>query len=157
MTSSSASPEETAVSAYSRCSGVRSVPSSSSVMPITPLSGVRISWLMLARNSDFEREASTRLAEREAQVGDVGGHHGDGVGLALAAEQRELDDVVDPLAVADPHLALLLVTRRERATSASVARRGVATAGPNRSASVRPSASCSLRPSTSTQRRLTSR
>ena len=27
-------------------------------MPITPLSGVRISWLMLARNSDLAREAS---------------------------------------------------------------------------------------------------
>ena len=62
MTSSSASPELTAVRAYSRCSGERSVPSSSSVMPITPLSGVRISWLMLARNSDFEREASTAAA-----------------------------------------------------------------------------------------------
>ncbi len=36
--------------------------SSSSVIPITPLSGVRISWLMLARNSDFEREASTASA-----------------------------------------------------------------------------------------------
>ena len=40
----------------------RSEPSSSSVIPITPLSGVRISWLMLARNSDFEREASTASA-----------------------------------------------------------------------------------------------
>ena len=27
-------------------------------MPITPLIGVRISWLMLARNSDLAREAS---------------------------------------------------------------------------------------------------
>ena len=36
--------------------------SSSSVIPITPLSGVRISWLMLARNSDFERDASTASA-----------------------------------------------------------------------------------------------
>ena len=40
------------VSAYSRCSGLSSVPSSSWVMPIMPLSGVRISWLMLLRNSD---------------------------------------------------------------------------------------------------------
>ena len=63
MTSSSASPEFAAVSAYSRwlrASGPSS--SSSSVIPITPLSGVRISWLMLARNSDFEREASTASA-----------------------------------------------------------------------------------------------
>ena len=39
-----------------------SVSSSSSVMPMTPFIGVRISWLMLARNSDFEREASTASA-----------------------------------------------------------------------------------------------
>ena len=31
-------------------------------MPMTPLSGVRISWLMLARNSDLSREASTASA-----------------------------------------------------------------------------------------------
>ena len=62
ITSSSASPELAAVCAYSRCCGARSVASSSSVIPITPLSGVRISWLMLARNSDFEREASTASA-----------------------------------------------------------------------------------------------
>ena len=62
MTPSSASLEFAAVCAYSRCSTVSSVESSSSVMPITPLSGVRISWLMLARNSDFEREASTASA-----------------------------------------------------------------------------------------------
>ena len=36
---------------YSRCSGVSSVSSASSVMPITPFMSVRISWLMLARNS----------------------------------------------------------------------------------------------------------
>ena len=29
-----------------------------SVMPMTPFIGVRISWLMLARNSDFSRDAS---------------------------------------------------------------------------------------------------
>ena len=62
MTPSSASPDEAAVRAYSRCSAPSSVWSSSSVIPITPFSGVRISWLMLARNSDFEREASTASA-----------------------------------------------------------------------------------------------
>ena len=63
MTPSSASLELAAVCAYSRCCAVSSVvESSSSVMPITPFSGVRISWLMLARNSDFEREASTASA-----------------------------------------------------------------------------------------------
>ena len=34
----------------------------SSSIPITPLSGVRISWLMLARNSDFAREAAIASA-----------------------------------------------------------------------------------------------
>ena len=31
-------------------------------MPITPLSGVRISWLMLATNSDLAREAARASA-----------------------------------------------------------------------------------------------
>ena len=44
---------------YSRCCGVSSVTSVSSVMPIMPFMGVRISWLMLARNSDLSREPST--------------------------------------------------------------------------------------------------
>ena len=48
-------------------------------MPITPFSGVRISWLMLATNSDFSRDASTALhvrrverVRRELALGDVG-------------------------------------------------------------------------------------
>ncbi len=40
------------------CSAVWSVRSSRSLRPITPFSGVRISWLMVARKSDFCREAS---------------------------------------------------------------------------------------------------
>jgi len=39
------------VSRYSRCSSVSAVSSASSVMPMTPFMGVRISWLMFARNS----------------------------------------------------------------------------------------------------------
>ena len=39
------------VCARRRCRAVSSVPCSSSVMPITPFIGVRISWLILARNS----------------------------------------------------------------------------------------------------------
>ena len=35
------------------------VPSASSVMPMTPFIGVRISWLMLARKSDFARLAAS--------------------------------------------------------------------------------------------------
>ncbi len=40
-------------------------------MPITELSGVRISWLMLARNSDFSRAASnaaSRACARSASI-----------------------------------------------------------------------------------------
>ena len=39
--------------------GASGVSSSRSIMPITPFIGVRISWLMLARNCDFERFASS--------------------------------------------------------------------------------------------------
>ena len=45
--------------------GVRSVSRSRSVMPMTPLIGVRISWLIVARKSDFIREpaiAASRAA-----------------------------------------------------------------------------------------------
>ena len=38
------------MSRYSRWVASRLVSASSSVMPMTPLRGVRISWLMLARN-----------------------------------------------------------------------------------------------------------
>src|SRR5207249_2122411 len=48
---SSASPEDLTVCKYSRCSAVSSVSSANSVIPSTPFMGVRISWLMLARNS----------------------------------------------------------------------------------------------------------
>ena len=51
MIVSRASPELRIVSTKSRCSEVSSVSSSSPVIPITPFIGVRISWLMLARNS----------------------------------------------------------------------------------------------------------
>jgi hypothetical protein len=51
MIESRLSPESRTVSAYSRCSPVRGVPSRSSVMPMTPFMGVRISWLMLARKA----------------------------------------------------------------------------------------------------------
>ena len=36
--------------------------SSSAVMPITPFIGVRISWLMVARNSDLSRDVSSALS-----------------------------------------------------------------------------------------------
>ncbi len=53
------SAEDRTVSAYSLCSSSRSVSSSSPVMPMTPFMGVRISWDMFARNSDFARLASS--------------------------------------------------------------------------------------------------
>ena len=59
MIVSSASPEWRTVSAYSRCSGVSGVSSSSPVMPITPFIGVRISWLIVARNSLLARLAAS--------------------------------------------------------------------------------------------------
>ena len=58
MISSSASPDVWMVSTYSRCSGVSSVSIRRPVMPMTPLSGVRISWLIVARNSDLRRVSS---------------------------------------------------------------------------------------------------
>ncbi len=62
MTPSSASPDETAVSTSARCSSLSAVSSSSSSIPITPLSGVRISWLMFATNSDLASEAARASA-----------------------------------------------------------------------------------------------
>ncbi len=53
MMCSSASAEREMVSERWRCRGVRSVVCSTSDMPMTPFIGVRISWLMRARNSLF--------------------------------------------------------------------------------------------------------
>ena len=60
-----AAPSRTAIAARSRWAGSRSVRRIRSSMPITPFIGVRISWLMVARNSDFATDApsaSSRLA-----------------------------------------------------------------------------------------------
>ena len=80
------------------CSGVSEVRSRRSLRPITPLSGVRISWLMVARKSDFWREASIassrasgHLGLRPLALGDPGQLLGDppGHGLdQLVAVQR---------------------------------------------------------------------
>ena len=59
MSDSRASPLFRTISAYSRCSAVRSVSSRSPVMPMMPFIGVRISWLMFARNSLFARLAAS--------------------------------------------------------------------------------------------------
>ena len=55
MTPSRPSALERSVARYSRCSGDSGVSSSSSAIPKTPFIGVRISWLMLARNSLLAR------------------------------------------------------------------------------------------------------
>ena len=57
MIVSSASPAPRTPSAYCRWRSSRSVLSSSPVSPMTPFIGVRISWLIVARNADFAREA----------------------------------------------------------------------------------------------------
>ena len=68
---SSASADWLAVWMNSRCGGVSRVCSASAVMPITAFIGVRISWLMLARNSPL---ATRRRLGPPA--GDVElGHH----------------------------------------------------------------------------------
>ena len=59
MTVRSASPDTLTVLTYSRCSASRFVSSRSSVMPMTPFIGVRISWLIDARNSLLARLASS--------------------------------------------------------------------------------------------------
>ena len=41
------------VSVYSRCVASSGVSSNRLVMPMTPFIGVRISWLIVARNADF--------------------------------------------------------------------------------------------------------
>ena len=66
MIASICSPERAICAAHSRCSTVRFMSSSSSVIPITPFIGVRISWLMFARNADFIAEASTAWSRAAA-------------------------------------------------------------------------------------------
>ena len=59
ITARSAVPAVRIPSTKSRCAGSSSVSASRSDRPITPFIGVRISWLIVARNCDFMREAST--------------------------------------------------------------------------------------------------
>ena len=62
MIVSSPSPERRTVSRNERCWSFSGVSSSSSVRPSTPFIGVRISWLMLARNSDLAAFAFSAAA-----------------------------------------------------------------------------------------------
>ena len=69
MIVSSASPRRADRLGVARAARRRaSVSSSSSVMPMTPFIGVRISWLMLARNSDFRRADSSAASRAVRQL-----------------------------------------------------------------------------------------
>ena len=57
MMSSSAPADDLTMPRYSRCRVSSGVSSTMSVMPMIPFIGVRISWLMFARNSLFMRLA----------------------------------------------------------------------------------------------------
>ena len=59
MIVSKALPEFRMVSTNSFCSSPRLVSASRSAIPTIPFIGVRISWLMLARNADFARLAAS--------------------------------------------------------------------------------------------------
>ena len=70
MMRSSERAERWMVSAYWRCFSCKGVLSSSSVIPNTPFIGVRISWLMVARNSLFALLAASAcsLASRSCSL-----------------------------------------------------------------------------------------
>jgi len=66
MIVSSASADRSTASAHSRWSVSSFVSRSSLVMPRMPFIGVRISWLIVARNSDLSREASREASRAPA-------------------------------------------------------------------------------------------
>ena len=71
MSVMSASAEDFSVRTKRRCLASSAVFSSSEAMPTTPLSGVRSSWLMLARKRDFActaASAATRAFSRTSAV-----------------------------------------------------------------------------------------
>src|SRR5436189_257530 len=74
MMVSSASALERVASTYSRCSSVNSVSNNREIIPITPFIGVRISWLMFARNADFARRRIGPELAHEGEAIDAGHH-----------------------------------------------------------------------------------
>ena len=92
-----------------------SVSRTSSVMPMTPFMGVRISWLMLARNSLLARLAASAasLASRSSSsallaVGDVARDAEGADDLAAAVAQRHLGGRDPVLVAVGPGLFFLL-------------------------------------------------
>ena len=69
ITLSSDSAGDLTMSQIFRCSRSSSVSSSSSVMPMMPFIGVRISWLMFARNSLLARLAASAACFGLPEVG----------------------------------------------------------------------------------------
>ena len=66
MIPSRASPEARTPSAYWRWVSVSSLSRRRPVRPMTPFMGVRISWLMVARKSDFSRDDSNASSRASA-------------------------------------------------------------------------------------------
>ena len=101
---SSESADDLTVIRQSRCCSFGSLSSASSVMPMMPFIGVRISWLMLARNSLLARLASmarSRADDQERVRGpQLAGACVDGV-LELFLV---LDQTAVPLADFDQHV-----------------------------------------------------
>ncbi len=87
--------------AHSRCSAVKGVSKRSAVIPSTPFIGVRISWLMRARNSLLAwaaASAASRVLQQlrfvPAAGGDVGEEAG---GAAVEREDAQLEHAADAL------------------------------------------------------------
>ena len=59
MTLNSVEPLFCTICTYLRCSALKSLSSNKPVMPMMAFMGVRISWLMFARNSLFARVAAS--------------------------------------------------------------------------------------------------
>ena len=86
------------ISADSRCSASSSVRSSSPLIPIIAFIGVRISWLIEARNTLFASARRVRLLARALELADVArlvdrrrGERGEGlrhVGVLVGVEVR---------------------------------------------------------------------
>src|SRR3989449_574266 len=83
-------PERCTVSAYLRCALVSPVSSNSSVIPRTPFIGVRISWLILARNELFAWFADSAASRAPHSVGRGITEHGGGPGIPAGDDAGQI-------------------------------------------------------------------